>query len=128
MAEREIALDASALLALCYEEPGSHVVRKALSKSVIGAVNLAEVLGKLGELGWTEKEKDTVMALPFKVEPFDSQTARITGELIRLHRRKGLSLADCACLTLGLRYNYRVMTSDQAWAKIQARHKLIVIR
>lgn len=128
MAEREIALDASALLALCYEEPGSDVVRKALSRSIIGTVNLAEVLGKLGELGWTGKELDAVMALPFKVEPFDAKTARITGGLIRLHRRKGLSLADCACLALGLRHNYRVMTADRAWANIQAAEKLILIR
>ena len=40
-------LDASAVLALLHDEPGADMVMAALPGSVLGAANLAEVIGKL---------------------------------------------------------------------------------
>ncbi len=44
-----VVLDASAVLALLFEEPGAEVVRAHLQTGVIGAANLAEVLAKLSD-------------------------------------------------------------------------------
>ena len=44
-------LDASAVLALLFEETGAEVVRAQLRTGVIGAANLAEVLAKLSDHG-----------------------------------------------------------------------------
>jgi hypothetical protein len=40
-------LDASAVLALVHDEPGADVVSQELASAVLGAANLAEVIGKL---------------------------------------------------------------------------------
>jgi ribonuclease VapC len=40
-------LDASALLALIHNEPGSDLVAEEIAGTVLGAANLAEVVGKL---------------------------------------------------------------------------------
>ncbi len=41
-----IALDASALLAFLFREPGHEMVAQKLEESCISSVNLAEVLGR----------------------------------------------------------------------------------
>lgn len=40
-------LEASAVLALVHDEPGAEVVASELNSGTLGAVNLAEVIGKL---------------------------------------------------------------------------------
>ncbi len=40
-------LDASAVLALVHDEPGADVVVDELRSAILGAANLAEVIGKL---------------------------------------------------------------------------------
>jgi len=44
-------LDASAVLALLHDEAGAEAVQGALEGSVLGAPNLAEVIGKLVDAG-----------------------------------------------------------------------------
>ena len=44
-------LDASALFCLLHAEAGAEQVAEILPQSVIGAVNLSEVYGKLAEAG-----------------------------------------------------------------------------
>ena len=44
-------LDASALLALLNHEPGSELVEEQIPGAFISTVNLAEVAGKLADLG-----------------------------------------------------------------------------
>ncbi len=45
-------LDASALLAFTFDEPGAAIVEQALARgAVVGAVNWAEVLSKVAEIG-----------------------------------------------------------------------------
>ncbi|BDP43282.1 hypothetical protein DAETH_32510 (plasmid) [Deinococcus aetherius] len=46
-----IVLDASALLAYVYEEPGAETVEAALAEADIHAVNFAGVLSRLAERG-----------------------------------------------------------------------------
>ena len=46
-----IVIDASAVLALLFEEPGADAVRDCLRSGLIGVVNLAEVLATLSDCG-----------------------------------------------------------------------------
>ena len=53
-------LDASAVLALIHDEPGGDVVAERLAGSVMGAANLAEVVGKVmdAELDVSRRSSD----------------------------------------------------------------------
>ena len=48
-----VVLDASALLALLYQEPGGEAVRDHLPGSLLSAVNLSEVVTKSVDMGMT---------------------------------------------------------------------------
>ena len=56
-------LDASAVLALLFEEPGADAVRAQLRTGVIGAANLAEVLAKLSDHGLPAPEAARAVAI-----------------------------------------------------------------
>jgi PIN domain nuclease of toxin-antitoxin system len=51
------------------------------------------------------------------VVPFDAPLARLTATLKAPTRPLGLSLADRACLALGLHMNLPVVTGDRDWVK-----------
>src|SRR5438045_1061210 len=97
-----IVLDASALLALLNNEPGSEkLTPRLLSEAASSTVNLAEVHSKLVSKGGPPDEawEDTLSAIEEAV-PFTMEHARIAGELVARTRPLGLSLGDRACLAL----------------------------
>ena len=98
-----VLLDASALLAYLHREPGFEVVRQAVREgAAIGAVNLAEVLGKVREKGRDAARIHTALgALGLTVLPFDEGDAALAGELSPLAKSHGLALGDRACLAQG---------------------------
>lgn len=110
-------LDASALLAYLLDEPGGERVERAIVEgALIGAVNLAEVLGKLADGGRDPvSSMDAISALPFEVLPFEGDDALETALLRTATATAGLSLADRACLALGRRLGRPVLTADRAW-------------
>jgi PIN domain nuclease of toxin-antitoxin system len=126
----DVVLDASALLALLNEEPGGDVVEEAVtSGATISAVNLAEVVTKLVEIGASQAEiSDVLDPLSLRVIPFDESLAYATGALRTVSRRFGLSLGDRACLALGLSLKATVLTSDRAWEKLGLPLQLRVVR
>lgn len=115
-----VILDASALLAFLNGEPGGNVVEARMTEgAVMSSVNLAEVVTKLNAGGMPLSEvKATVSDLDLHVVPFDETLAYLTGELWKLTKNGGLSLADRACLALGMNdtSNRTVLTADRAWA------------
>lgn len=115
-----VILDASALLALLNQEPGSDVVAAAMRDgAAIGTVNLSEVVAKLAEAGMPETDIRTALnPLPLEVMPFDSELAFVAGSLRPLTRAAGLSLGDRACLALGQRLRVPVLTTDAAWQNL----------
>ena len=125
----ESVLDASALIAFLRNEPGADSVAAVLTRSCISAVNLAEVLSKMAEYG---KPVDAVAyqieRLRIQVIPFESEQARIVASLWHATRAAGLSLGDRACLALGIRNQWPVMTTDRAWAKADVGANVEVIR
>lgn len=128
MSERYV-LDASAVLCLIQDEPGARRVEDALPESCVGAVNLAEVVAKMNELGITAPLIAQVLdLLHLRVVPFDVELALACGLLRPATRSLGLSLGDRACLALAARLGATALTTDQAWAGLAAIAPVTVVR
>jgi ribonuclease VapC len=122
-------LDASALLALLNNEPGSQRVKEILAESVIGAVNVSEAFGKLASSGMnTEDVRTSIDLINPEVIPFDTALAYKAGALVVETKRLGLSLGDRACLALGISRKNIVVTADQLWSKLKLDVRIEVIR
>lgn len=124
-----VVLDASALLALLRDEPGGERVRAHLPTSRMGAVNLAEVVGKLSDFGWsTEASWARLEEFTVQVDAFDRELARLTGELRTPTRHLGLSLGGRACFALALTRRLPVLTADRSWATLDLGVEVWLIR
>ncbi len=127
---KTIVLDASAMLAVLNEEPGSEkLTPQMLHNSVGSTVNLAEVHTKLVSLGGDPDEawEDALSAIQQAV-PFDEEQARIAGGLVAQTRAFGLSLGGRACLALGLVLEAAVYTADRPWKDLKIGVRIHVIR
>ena len=115
----ECVLDASAVLALLANERGAEQVQAALGSAVMSAVNLAEVLAKLGDRGVTEAEQRVIrMSLDIEVRTFDEGAAWRASGLRDATKSHGLSIGDRACLALALDEGLPVLTADRVWSKL----------
>jgi PIN domain nuclease of toxin-antitoxin system len=122
-------LDASAILAILFKEPGGDVARGHLADSMVSAVNLSEVACKAGEAGMPLEEVSRLMAaLSCMVVPFDGEQAYVAASLRVATRSRGLSLADRACLALGLHASTTVVTADRKWLGLKLGVEVIGIR
>ena len=128
-------LDASALLAYLNDEAGAQLVEDALIRgSAISAVNLAEVLTKLTDVG---KQPDEVSAElqrrgflggTLGVFPLTVDDAVVIAKLHPRTKVHGLSLGDRACLGLALRLRLPALTTDHAWSRLKVAVKVELIR
>lgn len=126
----KVVLDASVILAVINSEPGQEqLTPELLSRSICGAVNLAEVYGKLLSRGWPPDEAWEDATSPVQqVLPFDSQQARIAGDLTEPARHLGLSLGDRACIALALSLRVPLFTAERNWKKLKLQVPIHVIR
>jgi ribonuclease VapC len=110
-------LDASALLALLNGEPGSEQVTSVIADgAAISAINLAEVVTKLSEIGIPEALiHDALDLLGLEIVDFDVEQAYQVGLLRPLTRHAGLSLGDRACLALAKQLGLPALTTDRVW-------------
>ena len=113
-------LDASALLALIHEEPGADLVAEAMTGSVIGTPNLAEVIGKLVDAQIDASAvRQLVVAAGVTIEPLTADDAELDGALRAITGGQQLSLGDRCCLALAIRSTPPiVMTADRVWANL----------
>ena len=95
-----VVLDASAILALIAQEPGSDRVAGALDDALLSTVNLAELVGMLRQRGASESDTEAILdELHLEVVPFDRHHAFVAGNLEQIQpncsrirrRRKGCS-------------------------------------
>jgi ribonuclease VapC len=115
----EYVLDASALLALLKDEPGSTKVVEVIADARICAVNLAEVVSHFIHAGMPPHEVDAMLRLlPVTVVEADEGIAIVAGRLRALTAQAGLSLGDRFCLALTLRDGLPAMTADKQWRVI----------
>jgi ribonuclease VapC len=111
-----VVLDASAVLALLANERGADLVQRALGSALMSAVNLAEVLTKLGERGVPQAEQRTIRtSLGLDIRRFDEASAWTAAQLRNATKKYGLSMGDRACLALALDEGLPVLTADRAW-------------
>jgi PIN domain nuclease of toxin-antitoxin system len=120
-------LDASALLAWLQDEIGAEVVEAVLASGAISSLNWSEVLQKSLAHGVAiEGLREDMEALGLAVMPFDVVDAEQAARLWL--PGSGLSLADRACLALGLRHGVPVWTADRMWAQASLGVAVRVIR
>jgi ribonuclease VapC len=110
-------LDASALIALFHEEPGSDKVAQAIDDgAVLSTVNLSEVASKLNELGTPETLIQTAInVLELTLVDFNTELAYKVGLLRPLTKSAGLSLGDRACLALAQHLHLPALTTNRVW-------------
>ena len=126
----KVVLDASVMLALIHRERGfEKLTPQLLARSIVSTVNLAEVLGKLLASGWPpDLAWGDATSLVQEILPFTADHARIAGNLITETRALGLSLADRACLSLGLELKAPIYTADRSWRNLKLGLQIHVIR
>lgn len=111
------------------------MVEEALSRdSAISAVNLAEVLSKLAEVGEDPQDvsenltRRGLLGGKLVVSPLTADDAVVIARLYRSTRAHGLSLGDRACLGLALRLRVPALTADRAWSRLKSGVKVETIR
>ena len=123
-------LDASAVLALLHDEPGADRVTELLAGSVLGAANLAEVVGKLVDVGAdSTRLRQLLAAAGVRVEPVTEADAELAGALRALPGGRLLSLGDRCCLALTVRSDPpEVLTADRAWSDLDLPIRVHLLR
>jgi PIN domain nuclease of toxin-antitoxin system len=122
-------LDASAVLAIYFNEPGREIVSPIVFGSLISAVNYSEVLSKAADRGDDpDLARGAMAGLGLIVVPFDQELAVRAAALRATTRRFGLSVGDRACLALALREQVPALTTDRAWSKLSVGVEVVLIR
>jgi PIN domain nuclease of toxin-antitoxin system len=124
-----IALDASALLAWLFREPGHEVVAEHLGSACLSAVNLSEVIGRFARDGHDAGGvAERLATLPVEVVPFGAAEARDAAALLPVTKPLGLSLGDRACLALARSRGIPALTADRAWLEVASGVDVRVVR
>jgi len=122
-------LDASAVLALLFNEPGADTVAEHIAAgATMSTVNLSEVATILIRHG---RDPDTVLdPLQAQVDilAFTDSDAIATAQIYPLVSAKGLSLGDRACLALARRLNAPAVTAEHVWADLNLDIRIDTIR
>jgi PIN domain nuclease of toxin-antitoxin system len=115
----DAVLDASAILAVIFDEPGASQVEEHLPGALVSAVNIAEVATRLLSCDMPDDVVETVIStLQLSIQPFDYDQALATAQLRSVTRSAGLSLGDRACLSLAKARQVPTLTADTAWRDV----------
>jgi ribonuclease VapC len=111
-----LVIDASAILAMIFDEAGGDMVADVCDGAVLNAVNLDEVLHKVARRGMDPILVETQLSrLGISVVAFDARQARISAALHSQLTGTDTSFADRACLSMGLMLDATVLTADAKW-------------
>ena len=129
MTDKPYVLDASAVLAAFFDEPGAEMVAERMNGALISAVNYSEVVAKLVDRGTPCEQILEIMAqLDVDVVPVDRAQATTAGLLRAETRSAGLSLGDRACLALAQARDAVALTTDRAWSELDLEVTVEVVR
>lgn len=124
-----IIFDASALLVLLNKEPGHETVESHLTHAIMSAVNLAEAITVLTNIGIpVDNAVQLASELITEIVSFDAEQAAITAELRSITKPFGLSLGDRACLALAKSRQLPVITADKIWKALKLPIDIKVVR
>ena len=127
-------LDASAVMALLRDEPGSSVVVEAIAAgTTISVVNWAEVLSKVAGEGDDPEMVASRLSVTGEevviwIEALTAADCMEVGRMRPITKAQGLSLADRACLALAERLGVPALTTDREWAKADVAAEVQLIR
>ncbi|MCZ2340453.1 MAG: type II toxin-antitoxin system VapC family toxin [Bacteroidales bacterium] len=124
-----VVLDASAVICLVRRERGWEQVAAYGSDCLLSAVNLVEVAYHLTRHGFPLEDVSPIICpLIGRIVPFDTDLALLASSVHLKTRTHGLSLADCACLALGISQQTAVVTADKKWSQLRLGVKTVQIR
>jgi PIN domain nuclease of toxin-antitoxin system len=124
-----IVLDASALLAYLFKESGHEMVAQYMDDCCLSTVDLSEVIGRFVRDGHDPQQVfGRLAAANIEFVPFTAVQATLAASLLPQTKPLGLSLADRACLSLGLARNILVVTADEVWQQANFGLNIVVIR
>ena len=114
-----MVLDASAILAMLFDEPGGDFVASRLANSLVSAVNAVEVETKLMDHG-IDAGKSTVIWTtgPIGIQPLEYSVAHQAAILHHRYRTQKVSLADAVCLATAMYFSLPVLTADSLWSDL----------
>jgi PIN domain nuclease of toxin-antitoxin system len=122
-------LDASAVLAGFFREPGAEFVAARGTAALLSTVNYSEILVKLTDRGVQLRDADRYLAsLGLTEVAFDHEHALTAASFRPQTRSLGLSFADRACLACGYLGSFPVLTADRDLAKAEVGVEIILIR
>src|SRR5260221_9561491 len=126
---RRTVFDASALMCLVRKERGWEKVASFGLTALVSAVNLVEVVYGLKKHGMPLDAIDgAVRPIIGRIVPFDDHSAYVTTTVHGQTRDKGVPLADCVCLALGISEKAVVVTADKQWKKLGLAVEIVQIR
>lgn len=111
-----IVLDASAVLAVIYNEPGADKIAPRLPQGLMSLVNIAEVLSKIAMNGGDpDFAAGQLKKAGIELAPV-SEAQTIDAAILRpLTVHLGLSLGDRLCLALARERRLPVLTTERRW-------------
>ncbi|MGY6554561.1 MAG: type II toxin-antitoxin system VapC family toxin [Wenzhouxiangella sp.] len=122
-------IDASALLAYLFREPGHEQVAAVIDDCCLSTVNLSEVLGRFARDGHDPRTAARrIAASPIETVPFIEDHAALAAALLPQTLAHGLSLGDRACLALAIQRQVPAMTADRAWDAVDVPVPILQIR
>ena len=129
MTKTPYVLDASALLAALFDEPGADRVEEVLPGARMSTVIFSEVVAKLSERGRAGDDTLRILAeLDIVVCDFDRNQAEAAGRLRQVTKSAGLSLGDRACLALAAALGGTAVTADRSWGSLSLGVTVEVVR
>ena len=125
----KVILDSSALLAFINQEQGSEIVEKYLPNALMSSINIAEVIAVLSMIDMPEDIITGIIDdLNVEVINFDQEQALQTGFLRKTTKNDGLSLGDCACISVSSIRNLIIITANKIWAELGLKNDIVLIR
>ncbi len=124
-----MVLDASAVLAALFSEPGGEIAARELAGGLLSAVNLAEVLTRFARDGHNPAAvADRLVGTGLTIVPFSAGDAVRAAALAPLTRVHCLSVGDRACLALAAERYVPVLTADRVWSELGLSLEVRLIR
>jgi len=124
-----VVLDASALLAVLLDEPGSNLVFSVMRGSAMSAVNASESFSRVVDKGHSPDSVATLLReFEIDVIPFRLNEAAAAAALRSRTRSVGASLGDRACLALAIQRGQPVYTGDRRLAELDLGIEVRLIR
>lgn len=112
-------LDASALLAALFDEPGARRVEEILEQSGLSVVNFSEVVTRQIKLGAKpEVAVSNLQRLELPLFDWTEELAASAADLSPLAWTHGLAFGDRACLATARLKGLTAVTTDRAWADL----------